>query len=69
VPIVTAVALSINHVEGVEVSKRLEAAMVAEVLACTADGISTSEEHAAVLKARLLAAHDRELAAILAERG
>lgn len=63
--IVSAVGISVNHVEGREVSQRLEAAMAAEVLRCTAEGISTDDENSAVIRARIAAAHDRELALIL----
>lgn len=65
--IVSAVAVSVNSFHGDEVSARLEKAMADEVLKCNEEGISTSEENSTVIRERMRAAHDRELAAILEE--
>ncbi len=66
--VVTGVGISVNSPHGDAVNARLEKAMADEVLKCGEEGISTEEKNAHVIRARMREAHDRELAAIEAER-
>lgn len=67
--VVTAVAVSVNSdTLDVDQQARIEAAMTAAILACTAEGISTEEANASIIKARMFEAHDRVVAEIAAER-
>lgn len=65
--IVTAVGVSVNSVLFPEQAKRLEQAMSDAILECTAEGLSTEEKNAPVIRARMAAAHQRALDEIAAE--
>jgi len=64
--VVTAVGVSVNTPHGDEINARLSKAMSDAVLQCNQEGISTSEENSAIIRDRMRAAYEQELAAIQA---
>lgn len=65
--LVTSVGVSINHSGLGEHSQRVNDAVIAEILKCNAEGISTDEKNSVVIRERMQMAHDRELERIREE--